>query len=551
MVSGIDYPMNTVPTYRRAWPFLFTTACILAWQSPAVAQQPTYWQDVRPIFRKHCTVCHSAKNVKEVDVSGGLALDSYEAVRKGTKHPVIAAGKSSDSILMQLVTTNDKSKRMPLDASPLATESIAVIKKWIDAGAPEGTRPEETLDPIITKKSGTTRKLDVILATTTIPSTGALGSAKAGKLELSLKIGPLAPAVAVAFSPDGKLLATGSYGQVTIWDLAKVQPVKVLTNVLGAVNDLRFSPDGLWLAVGGGQPAGKGDLRLYQVADWKLLATMRDHDDVVFSLAFHPKEKRLASASFDKTVRVWSVADGKLLKTFDHHSDFVYSVAYSPDGKRLVSGSKDRSVKIIDAATGKGMFSVSDRDQDVLCVAFSPDGNQIVASGLEPGITVWDPKTGEKSKTLAGHGVAVHELAFSKDGKVLVSAGGDKTVKLWNGATAPAAKTFAVGSVVYAIAVSPDRKWIATGSFDGLVRLWDESGRHLVTLLALPHDKHQIDWLAFTPEGYSAGNLTTVGRWRMGGVEIASDPVWSILRRPEMVALAVAGKAVTAPVFGK
>jgi WD40 repeat protein len=543
--------MSTARVIRKLPLWLSLLVCVILVQSPAFAQQTNYWQDVRPIFRKHCTVCHSAKNVKEVEVSGGLALDSYEAVLKGTKHPVIVTGKSADSILMQLVTSSDKSKRMPLDASPLAAESIAVIKKWIDAGALEGTKPEETLDPIITKKSGTTRKLDVILATTTMPPAGALGSAKAGKLELSLKIGPLAPAVAVAFSPDGKLLATGSYGQVTIWDLAKVQPVKVLTNVLGAVNDLRFSPDGLWLAVGGGQPAGKGDLRLYQVADWKLLATMRDHDDVVFSLAFHPKEKRLASASFDKTVRVWSVPDGKLLKTFDHHSDFVYSVAYSPDGKQLVSGSKDRSVKIIDADTGKGIFSVSDRDQDVLCVAFSPDGKQIVASGLEPGITVWDPKTGEKSKALAGHGVAVHELAFSKDGKLLVSAGGDKTVKLWNGATTPAAKTFAVGSVVYAIAVSPDRKWIAAGSFDGLVRVWDESGRHLVTLLALPHEKHQIDWLAFTPEGYSAGNLTTVGRWRMGGVEIAGDAVWSILRRPAMVTLSVAGKAVTAPVFGK
>jgi WD40 repeat protein len=543
--------MNEMSTYRRALPFL---VCILGASgvpARAVAQQPTYWQDVRPIFRKHCTVCHSAKNVKEVDVSGGLALDSFEAVRKGTKHTVVTPGKSDDSILVQLITATDKSKRMPLDAPALPAESIAVIKKWIDAGAVEGTRPEETPDPIIAKKSGSVRKLDVVLATTTIPPAGALGPAKPGKLELSLKVGPLAPAAAVAFSPDGKWLATGSYGQVTVWDLVKVQPVKVLTNVLGAVNDVRFSPDGTLLAVAGGQPAGKGDLRLYQVSDWKLLATMRDHDDVIFSVAFHPKEKRLASASFDKTVRLWSVPDGKLLKTFDHHSDFVYSVAYSPDGKQLVSGSKDRSVKIIDADTGKGIFSVSDRDQDVLCVAFSPDGKQVVASGLEPGITVWDPKTGEKSKALAGHGVAVHELAFSQDGKVLVSAGGDKTVKLWNGTTAPAAKTIAVGSVVYAVAIRPDGKWIATGSFDGLVRLWDDGGRLLVTLLALPGAKEQIDWLAFTPEGYAAGSLTGVGRWRMAGVEIVGDPVWTVLRRPDMVVQTVAGKTVAAPVFGK
>src|SRR6516164_2975063 len=133
---------------------------------------------------------------------------------------------------------------------------------------------------------------------------GLIGSAKPGKLELALRVGPLSPITAVAFSPDGKLLATGSYRQVTVWDLALARPVKMLTNVLGTVNDLRFSPDGRLLAVAGGQPSAKGDLRLYQVADWQLVGVLSGHEDVVFSVAFHRDGKRLASASFDKTVRI-------------------------------------------------------------------------------------------------------------------------------------------------------------------------------------------------------------------------------------------------------
>src|SRR5438046_1949283 len=123
------------PRYRLS---TLLTCCILAAPSPATAdgpRQPTYWQDIRPLFRKHCTACHSAKNVKEVDVSGGLALDSYEAVRKGTKHPVLQPGKSDDSVLIHLLITKDVKKRMPLDAAPLPAESIALVRKWIDTGA--------------------------------------------------------------------------------------------------------------------------------------------------------------------------------------------------------------------------------------------------------------------------------------------------------------------------------------------------------------------------------------------------------------------------------
>ncbi len=520
----------------------------------AGSADPTYWKDVRPVFRKHCTVCHSAKNVKEADVSGGLALDSYEAVRKGTKHPVIQPGKSADSVLVHLIVTRDTKKRMPLDAPPLPEDSIALVRKWIDSGAKEGTRPDAAPETIASRKPVARRKLDVTLPTGAIPPGGVLGKGPVAKLELRLKAGPLAPVAAVAFSPDGKLLATGSYGQVTVWDLAKVEPVKVLTNVLGAVNDVRFSPDGKLLAVGGGQPSAKGDLRLYRVGDWKLLEVLRGHDDVVFSLAFRPDGKQIASASFDKTVRMWDVATGKTARTFDGHSDFVYAVAFSPDGKTLASASKDRTVKLIEAATGKSLFTLGGMEQDVMAVAFSPDGKAVVSSGFEAGIHWWNPQTGERTKLQGGHGIAVHEVAFSKDGQVLASAGADRTVRLWSGSTGTLVKALPVGSMVYSVALSPDGKLVASGSFDGLVRLWDaKSGRQLLTLVSLPAEKDHADWLALTPEGYATGSAgaATLGRWRMAGREVAAAPVWQALRQPALVARAAQGQAVPAPKFGK
>lgn len=511
----------------------------------AGAKDPTYWQDVRPILRKSCTVCHNPKQLKEPDISGGLTLDTYDAVLKWKDKPLVHRGKSADSVLLQVVTTNDSEKRMPSGGSPLPAETIAILKRWIDTGAKEGTKPEDAV--VTPPRTVRTRRLDV-----TLPTTTTLPKAP-GPLALTLPVGPLSPVVALAFHPTRPWLASGAYGRVTVWDTTTGTPIQMLTAVLGAVNDVRFSPDGKLLAVAGGQPSAKGDLRLFTTKDWKLLSVLAGHDDVVASVAFRPDGSKLASASYDRTIRIWDVASGKRERTLTMHSDFVTSVAYSPDGKRLLSGSKDRSVRLVEADTGASQFTFSDRNEDVLAVAMSPDGKTVVSTGLEPGLSWWSSETGAKLRSSPGHRGAVHELAFSQDGKLIASAGADETVRLWNGDTGTSLRAVAAGSLVYSLAVSPDGKVVVAGCFDGLVRVFDaSSGQRRATLLALPPVGEKTQWLALTPLGYVNGSdeLRAQGRW-MSGQTAAGEAVWSALDSPLQVAKAMRGETVSPPNFNK
>jgi WD40 repeat protein len=524
---------------------------------PTKGDEPTYWQDIRPILRKNCTVCHNARNVKEFDVSGGLALDTFENVLKGKHGRVVRPKHSQESLLLKMITAKDESKRMPQNAPALPAETIEIIRRWIDSGAAEGKAGESAGIPAKTEHRThprKTKKVDVVLKTNAIPPNGLFGSVTPAKLELRLRVGPLAPVTAVVFSPDGQWLVAGSYGQIAIWDLKTVRPVKILTNVLGAVNDARFSADGRLLAIGGGQPSAKGDLRIFRTSDWKLLGTLGGHQDTVFSIAFSPDGKRLASGSFDKTVKLWNLDGMKLERTFTHHSDFVYSVAFSPDGQWLVSASKDRYVKMVEVATGKSRFTFAGMEQDVLAVAVSPDGKSVVSAGLEPALHWWDAQDGKRIRLQNGHGIAVNEICFSKDGRLVISAGSDQTIRIWDGATGALKKSITVDSVVYAVAESPDGKRIASGSFDGRVNLWDPTtGRHLVTLVIFPAAQANFDWLALTPEGYesSSPGLDPRGQWRMSGEIVSYETLSKSLMKPDLVAKAVRAEPVQAVSFGK
>ena len=234
----------------------------------------------------------------------------------------------------------------------------------------------------------------------------------------------------VAFSPDGKMLASGSWDEtVKVWDVQTGALKLTITGHCNVVDSVAFSPDGKTLAIG----CYDKTIKLWDMQTVALKQTLTGHSDQVVSVAFSPDGKTLASGSFDDTIKLWDVQTGALMHTLTGFRGWVFSVAFSLDGKMLASGSHDGTIKLWDVQTGALKQTLTGHSSGVESVAFSPDGKTFASGSRDNTVKLWDVQTGSLKQTLTGHDDMVESIAFSPDGKTLASGSYDKTIKLWQG----------------------------------------------------------------------------------------------------------------------
>jgi tRNA A-37 threonylcarbamoyl transferase component Bud32/glucose/arabinose dehydrogenase len=269
-------------------------------------------------------------------------------------------------------------------------------------------------------------------------------------------------AVAVAMVPQAAIISAANADQVIEWDVAQ-QGSRL-------IDAIAFSPDGKLLASGGEDR----NILLSDVQTGQLLKTLSGHAAPVPGVAFSPDGTLLASASLDSTVRLWEIPDGKQRIVLREHKTGVHSVTFSPDGKLLASAGEDRYILLSNVQTGAQQAVLQGHTATVIALVFSPDGSLLASAGGDRVVRLWNVQTGLQQAVLQGHTATVTALAFSPDGQLLASAGGDGVVRLWNVQTGVQQALFQGHTdSMNSVAFNADGTLLASGAADMTIRLWD------------------------------------------------------------------------------
>ncbi len=272
----------------------------------------------------------------------------------------------------------------------------------------------------------------------------------------------------MSWSPDGKNLLVGSEdGIARIWPVNTRRSLSVTVCRSGDLGCANMGPTANQMLIGHGE-----DFELWDLSLGKVIRGFYGHSADIGSVAFSPDGTRLASASYDKTVKLWDVATGKVLATLTGHSERVNSVAFSPDGTRLASGSYDNSVKLWDVASGRVLANLIGHSDGVSSVAFSPDGTQVASGSIDNSVKLWDVATGKEQATLEGDANIITDVEFRRNRQQMAVASRDGKARVYNAASLKMEGELSNGYPVSSVSYSPNGDWIITSGDSG-VRIWD------------------------------------------------------------------------------
>jgi len=412
------------------------------------AAEPSYFREIRPVLQHNCQGCHQP-NLK----SSNLDLTTYEGITVGGKRgPALG-------LLVQYLTGEMK-PQMPFGMPPLTADQIDLVRSWVASGGKDDT-PAEARETM-TAGAPSVYSLPPVLT-------------------------------ALAFSPDGKMLAVSGNREILLHTLDGGAPPKRLPGLSERMLSLAFSKDGSLLVAGGGTPSRFGEVQFWDLPAAKLRRSVMMTGDTVFGVSLSGDGARAAVGCTDNSVRILDTASGRELNKMGAHENWVLGTIFSVDGKRVVSVGRDGAAKLTDSGSGAFQENVNllrgplaavarhpardvvviggedrvayvylmDRPKNmkiaddttlirklerqrgvIAALAWSPDGSRIAVAGAAPEVNVYDADTGARVAACSGHSAGIYSVGFSPDGATLATGGFDGTVRLYDAATGMLKKSF-------------------------------------------------------------------------------------------------------------
>lgn len=426
---------------------------------------------VLPIMRTHCLICHNADKPKaDLDVSSYAAI-----IAGGSSGDTVKPGNPGQSLLLK-VTNHEVEPHMPPKGPKIPEAEIAMIKKWIEGGAPETA---------VGAAKTANRKIDVDpVAVTQGKPTGPVPMPENWPTVTLPKTARPHPVTALANSPWAPLVAVAGHERVLVYHSDTLKLLGTLAFPERIPYVLKFSRNGKWLLAAGGRGAASGKVVIWDVVTGKRVTEIGDEADIVLAADISPNHKLVALGGPGKLIKIYDTATGELKHKIKKHTDWVTALEFSPDGALLATGDRNGGAFVWDAETGGIGFTLGDHKDAITALSWRAD-SQMLASASEDGkVILWyaedgfptrsfnaqvDPKaTGAARNKLPG----VLNVQYSRTGQ-LATCGRDNSARIWAGTGNQTARLEGFTDLPAKVTFSHDGARVFVGDFTGKIRVWN------------------------------------------------------------------------------